>query len=161
LRVKVYRELNGTMKWYELNPELNESEIYSFKLSSEGDGHYGHYTRMIELEIAREYTNPKEFGSKKVTLTTREMEETESLESFLEKKEPILIIRESGMKNTKFPKEIKFAGSSNVKELKVESIWLSSEGFDEILFGMKLPDATGKLKMTTSAFLRAFERMTS
>jgi hypothetical protein len=65
------------------------------------------------------------------------------------------------VRDTKFPKQIKFAGSSNAKELQVESIWLSPEGFDEILFGMKLPDATGKLKMTPSAFLRAFERITS
>jgi hypothetical protein len=51
LTVKVYREFDGTIKWYELNSELNESEIYSFKLSSKGDGDYGHYTRLMELEI--------------------------------------------------------------------------------------------------------------
>jgi hypothetical protein len=65
------------------------------------------------------------------------------------------------VRNTKFPKKIKFGESLNAKELQIESIWLSAEGFDEILFGMKLPDATGKLKMTSSAFLRAFERITS
>jgi hypothetical protein len=75
-RVKVYRELDATIKWYELNPELNESETYSFKLSSEGDGQYGHYTR---LEIARECTIPKEFRSKKVTLTKGQTEEIGSL----------------------------------------------------------------------------------
>jgi hypothetical protein len=48
-RVKMYRQLNGILKWYELNPELNEPEIYSFKLSSEGDGQYGHYTRLMKL----------------------------------------------------------------------------------------------------------------
>jgi hypothetical protein len=112
-------------------------------------------------KTATEYIVPEEFGSKKVTLTTEQIEEIGSFESFLQKKKPILVIRESGMRDTKFPKHIKFAGSSDAKELQVKSIWLSPEGFDEILFGMKLPDATGKLKMTPSAFLREFERMTS
>jgi hypothetical protein len=44
-------------------------------------------------------------------LTKEQIDEIESLESFLERKEPILMIRESGVKDTKFPKKIKFAGS--------------------------------------------------
>jgi asparagine synthetase B (glutamine-hydrolysing) len=65
------------------------------------------------------------------------------------------------VRDTTFPKQIKFAGTSDAKELHVESIWLSPEGFDEILFGMKLPDEKGQLKITRSAFLRALERITS
>jgi hypothetical protein len=53
-RVNAYRELDGSIKSYNLNLELNESEIYSFKLSSEGDGQYGHYTRVMELKIEDE-----------------------------------------------------------------------------------------------------------
>lgn len=36
---------------------------------------------------------------------------------------------------------------------------MSSEGFDEIIWGMKIPDSDGNLKMAPSTFLRAYEKL--
>lgn len=40
-----------------------------------------------------------------------------------------------------------------------ERIWLSSEGFSDIMIGMKLPDQNGNQKLTLSAFVRAYSKI--
>lgn len=92
-------------------------------------------------------------------LTEEELQAIECIEVY--KTGHIVIVRESGLIDTDFSTAVvRWDSEHSWKTEIVERIWLSPEGFDEILWGMRIPDHTGDSKVAPSSFVRAHKRIT-
>lgn len=67
-------------------------------------------------------------------------------------------MRESGPKDSDLVGLIRW---QNAQIEHVERIWLSAEGFEEIIWGLKIPDEKGIMRTTPSAFIRAYNKIYS